>query len=285
MKLFFYGSLLFLLIFSMPAHAGMMAKNDFRFGSGGFKQDSISLFFPAAYKLLAGIEGTFYKSNDLEKIHSARLPLVYTGETNLAEFSPFIYSHRAGQSAYGGKLMLKTTFTNPKNENFFHLSITGAHAFIKGNRTDEGLTDFQQTAIELKAEKNFYRQFCFTISAAGFLKPTKGTNNLNLQSSILDQKDLIDFNGYGMLTVLPEWIASVTVSRNFQPEFNSEVYAGYSKISIRNFEPANSYSAGMKFFLDPESESDPTLDFGYNYFKYHETTAKQYFRILISTMF
>lgn len=272
----------FLLVFAItPVSAGMMAQNDFRFGSVGFKQDTVSVYMPLAYKFLAGLSGTFYKSNDFEKIHSAKIPLSYTGETNLIEFTPFIYSRMRGMTAYGGKLSLSTTFTEPKRPDYFHLSISGGHAFIKGEKNTEGLSKFQQTAIELKAEKNFYGQFCFTLSGTGFLKPSDNTDNTNLTGSVLDLKDIADFNGYEMLRILPEWIVSAKIHRNFQPEFDSGAYAGYSKISLRNLQPANSYTAGIEFYIN----GDTTLDLGYNYFKYHETSANQYFRLLISAMF
>jgi len=271
-----------LLVFAItPASAGMMARNDFRFGSAGFKQDTFSIYMPLAYKFISGISGTFYKSNDFDKIHSAKIPLSYTGETNLIEFEPFIYSHLHGMTAYGGKLSLSTTLTAPENPDYFHLSISGGHAFIKGEKAAEGLSEFQQTAITLKAEKNFYGQFSFNLSGTGFLKPSENTDNTNLTGSVLDFKDLADFNGYEMLRILPEWIISARIHRNFQPEFDSGAYAGYSKISLRNLKPANSYTAGIEFFLN----GDTTLDFGYNYFKYHETSANQYFRLLLSTMF
>lgn len=280
---FLVTTLLFsaIILTRSSANAAVMIKNDFRFGSTGFKQDTLSIYVPMSMRIMAGASGSYYKSNDMNKVHSVKLPLVYLGESNMAEAVPFAYSHKNGMTAYGGKISLTTNLLPHESENFFYLTLTGAQAWLKGHKTNTGLTNFSQSAIELKAETSYYKEFHFTLSAAGFAKPTKGTNNKNLAASIFDQKDLVDFNGYEMLKTLPEWIISTKVSRNFQPEFNSSIYAGYSKLGLRNMESANSYITGIEFYL----EQDTTLDLGYNYFKYHDTSANQYFKVFLSLMF
>ena len=258
--------------------AGGMAQNDFRYGSKGLKQDTFTVYMPVVYKVLCGISGSVYKSNDFDKIHAARMSFSYTGESNIAEITPFAYSHKLGMTAYGGKLKLSTAFG--KKEDSLNISLTGGHAIIKGE-TSGGIQKFQQTAIGIEAEQTVYKQFMFSLGFAGFLKPSEQMDNYTLSRSIFDMKDLIDFNGYEFLSVLPEWIASVKFTRNFQPEFDSAMYAGYSKVSLRNLKSANSYIAGVQFFIN----EDTTLDIGYNFFKYHEASVNQYFKIFVSTMF
>lgn len=259
--------------------AAGMAQNDFRYGSKGLKQDTFTLYMPIVYKVLAGVSGSVYKSNDFDKIHAARIPLTYTGESNIMEVVPFMFSHKLGMTAYGGKLRLSTAFG--KKEDALNISLIGGYATIKGKTDGSGIQKFQQSALGIEAEKTVYKQFTFSAGFAGFLKPSEEMDNYKLAQSIFDMKEIIDFNGYEFLSVLPEWIASFKFTRNFQPEFNSAMYVGYSKVSLRNFKSANSYIAGFQFFVN----EDTTLDVGYNVFKYHETSANQYFKILVSTMF
>jgi len=285
---FFYQAF-FLAVLSICAiacpgksDAAGMAQNDFRYGAEGLKQDTFSLMFPASRNLILGAEASVYKTNEYEKVHSAKIPVSYAGRTNLASFKPFIYSHHLGMTAFGGQISLSTIFSlQNETKDSIMLSITGSHAIIKGEKTSGDIEKFSQTAFEMKAEAEVQSNFKFIAGGAGYLSPSKNMKAEGLSKSVFDMKDLADINAYQIIRELPEWAANVKFIRNFQPDFNNSFYAGYSKISFRNSHDANSYIAGMEFFVSEET----TWDIGYNYFKYHDKSASQYFRIFVSTVF
>lgn len=269
-------------LFPVCASAGLMATNDFRYGDEGTKQDAFTVYAPTSENMLVGVQGAFSKKNSYGKIYTARIPITYTGELNMATITPFVYSHHAGMTAYGGRFALSTVLSL-KNEtkDSFMITLNGGHALIKADDVNDGLVKFQQTALGLSVEATIQHQFKFTVEGSGFFKPTKGMNNDRLASSVFDFKDLIDINGYQIIDEIPNAIVSVRARRTFQPDFENAIYIGYSKMSFRNMGSANSYIAGMEFFVS----DDITWDIGYNYFKYHEVSAKQYFRVGVSTTF
>lgn len=256
--------------------------NDFRYGSEGLKQDSLSFLFPVTRRLIAGAEGTIYKTNAYNKVHSAKLPLTYTGTENLATFTPFIYSHHLGMTAFGGFFSIETVFSfQNETKDTLSLSLLGGYASIKGESTAGEIEKFSQTSLGLKAEMNVQQNFKFIAGGTGFFNPSNNMEEKGLAKSVFDMKDILDVQAYQVIRDLPEWAASVKFVRTFQPDYDNAFYLGYSKISFRDIKGANSYLAGMEFFVSENT----TWELAYNFFKYQDTSAKQYFRIFVSTVF
>lgn len=269
-----------------PLSASWWLENDYSFGSNGLKKNSLTVFAKTSRALTGGLNLSFYKDSAVytERVYSFRAPLMYSGPTYFVSFKPFIYpvSPDTRSGAYGGKIYALTSLGEEQDGSFTHLILSGAWASQKTRRSDTlSRKEFTQTAFEVQAEKSYYGQFFFLASAAGFLKPGSGASNTNLVTPALDQADLAFLGVYRHVTAMPEWALSAQVARNMQPEYQSHVYAGYSKISFRDASKANSLTGGMKLGLNERS----MLDLAYNAYKEEGVAWKSYYKLLLQIFF
>ncbi len=278
-----------LLAATVPgARASWWLENDYAFGSNGLSRNSLTAFNRFSRTLTGGLNISFYKDNAAydDRVYSFRVPVMYSGPRYFVSLKPFLYpvSPHTRSGAYGGKIYLLTSLHEGNDESYTHLILSGAWARQKAFLAEAGTTerkDFSQTAFELQAEKSFYGQFFFLASAAGFRKPGGGADNSNLVTPALDQSELAYLGAFRHLTAVPEWALAVQVARNMKPEYDSHLYAGYSKISFRRAEKANSLTGGIKLNLNERS----TLDLAYNAYKQESSAWKSYYKLLLQLFF
>lgn len=267
-----------------PARAGWWLENDYSAGSNGLRRDSFSTFAMLRNGYMLGASAAFYKDKAANKdeMYSFRLPIMRTSHSNILSFSPFIYpvSADAGSGAYGAKAYLQTSLTEPDDQNYLRLLFSAAAASQKARLTTGERKDFSEAALEMQVEKSYYSQFFLLASAAAFTNPS-GVSNATLVRPAMDHAEMAYFGAYRPITALPEWVMTAQASRSMKPDFDSYVYLGYSKISFRQTGDAGSLTAGMKF----ELSQDTTLDLAYNAFKLQNTSNKNYYRILVRTVF
>jgi len=270
-----------------PSSAAWWMENDYSAGSNGLHKDSLTLFTTPVRNFTTGVNAAFFKDSGAytRRVYSFRLPLMYTGPKFFTSFKPFLYPVDADtrSGAYGGKLYLLTSLSEDTEESYLHLAVSGAWARqdvrldLAGTPTEK---KFSQAAYELQAEKSFYGQFFFQASAAGFTKPDTATN-ANLITPVMDQAELAYLGVFRQVTALPDWVMTAQVARNMKPEFDSHIYAGYSKISYRREDKANSVIFGMKLELNEKSN----LDLAYNAYKEQSSAWKSYYKLFLQLFF
>jgi opacity protein-like surface antigen len=268
--------------------AAWWLENDYSFGSNGLRKDSLTVYRKTSAALTTGLNLSFYKDTGAygESVYSLRLPLMYSRAGYFVSFKPFLYpvSPDTRSGAYGGKLYFLTALGEEQNDSYTHLILSGAWAQQKAFLSEGGVLErktFSQAAAEVQVEKSFFNQFFFLASAAGFGEPGRGARNSTLVKPVMDQADLAYLGVFRPLTALPEWALSAQVARNMQPDYDSHIYAGYSKISFRQAEKAGSFIAGLKLNLNEKS----TLDLAYNAFKAENSAPKSYYRLLLQLFF
>lgn len=278
---------LFSVAFAAPARTAWWLENDYSAGSNGHKRDSFTLFTKLTPRLVAGANAAFYKDTAAyrEKLWSFRLPVMYSGDRVSLSLKPFIYpvSPETRSGARGAKFYLLTSLAEPGDESYLRLTFSGAwaeqEARVAGGAAGAKKT-FSQAAYELQAEKSYFGQFYFLASAAGFSKPS-GVSNLTLVKPAMDQSELAYLGAFRQVTALPEWTLGLQVARNMRPDFDSHIYAGYSRISFRQAGVANSGTAGLKLSLNERS----MLDLAYNLYKHEDEAWKNYYKFLLQVFF
>ncbi|OGR79126.1 MAG: hypothetical protein A2X32_11440 [Elusimicrobia bacterium GWC2_64_44] len=268
--------------------AAWWMENDYSFGSNGLKKDSITVYRKASAAFTTGLNLSFYKDTGAyeESVYSLRLPLMYSRAGYFVSFKPFLYpvSAYTRSGAYGGKLYFLTSIGEEQDDTYTHLILSGAWAQQKAFLSEGGVLarkTFSQAAVEAQVEKSFYNQFFFLASAAGFNEPGNGAANSTLVKPVLDQADLAYLGTFRPVTALPEWSLSAQIARSMRPDYDSHIYAGYSKISFRRAQKAGSFITGLKLNLNEKS----TLDLAYNAFKAEGDAPKSYYRLLLQLFF
>ncbi len=276
-------------VLSPVCSAGWWAENDYTFGSGKLQHDSLTLYRNSANgRFTSGLNASFYKDGGAykDKVFSFRAPLIYSAPSFLASFRPFVYpvAQGARAGAGGAKASVMTSLTEDGDQGYLHLSLAGALARQRAFVQDGAAFDrqsFTQGSAELQLDKSFYNQFFFLLSAAGFSKPSSGIDPRGLRSPVLDQNELAYLGTFRTVTALPEWTLSVQAARSMKPEFDSHIYAGYSKISFRRAAQANSAVMGMKLGLNDNS----SLDLAYNAYKEEGAAWRNYYKLLLQVFF
>ena len=270
-----------------PAAAALWLENDYSFGSNGLAKNSLSVFTIPVRNLTTGINASFYKDDGAYdgKVYSFRLPLTYSGPRWFVSMKPFLYpvdgDTRSG--AYGGKLFLLASVDEGNDESYLRLSASGAWAKQEARTLDAGPSGkktFDQSAFELQAEKSFYGQFYFLASAAAFSKPD-GVSNATVVTPAMDQSELAYLGVFRHVTALPDWVMTAQVARNMKPDYDSYIYAGYSKISYRRADKAGSFIGGIKLNLNEKTN----LDLAYNAYKQDSAAWKSYYKLLLQIFF
>ena len=273
------------LLVCAPLHAGWWAENDYVSGSNGFKKDSVSIFTNISTRTVLAPGAAFYKDrgNYRDAVYSLRLPVMYSGDDYFLSFKPFFYPEGAQikSSAVGAKVYALTELGESYDSSYLHLTVSGASARqttrldVNGTKTNN---TFTQNAFEIQLEKGFYDQFFLLASASGFTKPT-GAKNPNLP--VMDQADLAYLGTFRTITAIPEWALALQFARNMAPDFDSHLYAGFSRISFRQADPGSSTVFGMKLRLNEGA----SLDLAYNFYTQKPAAGKNYYRIFVQILF
>lgn len=279
--------LLLTLALLLPGTAGASwwAENDYSSGSNGLKKDSLTVLTTVTGKLMAGGSASFYRDTSAypKKVYAFRLPLMYTGSRNILSLAPFVYpvSPRTRSGAKGVRAYLRTSLTEPDDENYLYLTAAGAWAGQTAMLAGfPGRKTFSETAVEFQAEKSYFRQFFLLASAAAFSK-SGDASNANLATPALDHAEMASLGTFRQVTALPDWAVTFQLSRSMKPEFASYLYIGYSKIAFRQAAAANSVITGLRLEISQKT----TLDLAYNMFKAEDSAYQNYYRILLRTVF
>ena len=270
---------------SAASHAAWWVENDYATGSNRFQKESLTLFSKIAPRVMSGVNASFYKDGGLylDKVYTLRLPVMYSPDNFVLSVTPFIYPYSSDirSSASGVKAYALIPVSEEADESYVHLTLSGAAA---RQTTQLALgparETFSETAFEAQVEKSFYNQFFFLASAAGFPKPDKARND-NLYNPVMDHGDLAYLGTFQQVTSLPEWAATIQFARNMAPDFDSYLYAGFSRISFRGTDDANSLLGGLRMKLNEKS----TMDFAYNFYKMNGEAGKNYYKLLIQIFF
>jgi len=274
----------FMLALAADSGAAWWAENDYTTGSNGLEKESLTLFDNPAPRFSAGLNTSFYSDSAAykDKVWSFRTPLMYTGEKFFFSLKPFLYPVSPGtRSGAGGGVLSAMTALTDDEQSYLHLTLSGAWAqqCVPTTASADRKT-FSEEAGEAQLEKSFFGQFFFLASAAGFSDPA-GVSNRTLVRSALDQSDLAYLGTFRQVTALPEWTLSVQAARDMRPDYDSHLYAGYSKISYRGGTLASSGIAGIKINLTERS----TLDLAYNFYKEDPSAWKSYYKVFLQVFF
>ena len=275
---------LFCALLAPRASAAWWLENDYATGSNGLKKDTLTVFTKLHPRLVAGVNTAFYKDSAVykDKVWSFRLPLMYSGDRFSLSLKPFVYpvNPETRSGAGGGKLYLLTSLTEEDDESYLRLTLSGAWARQRAFVLGGDRKSFGQGAYELLLEKSYYGQFYFLASGAAYSKPS-GVSNASLVTPAMDQSELASLGTFRQVTALPDWTAGVQIARNMRPDFDSHVYAGYSKIAFRRAPAAHSGMLGLKLGLNEKS----MLDLAYNLYKQEGSAWKHYYKILLQVFF
>lgn len=273
-----------LLCLNAASHAAWWAENNYAVGSNSFKKESLTLFSKLAPRMMGGINASFYKEGGVyrDKAFSFRLPMMYSADRLVLSAVPFLYPASSGirSSAGGVKASAVLPVSEDADGGYIHLTLSAAAARQKTRLNSLKAASFSETAFEAQVEKSFYDQFFFLASAAGFSKPAKAGNG-NLLNPVLDHGDLADTGTLRQVTKLPDWILTARCARNMAPDFDSYIYAGFSRISYRGAYDANSLLGGLKMKLSDKT----TMDFAYNYYKPSGKTGGNYYKLFVQLFF
>lgn len=267
------------------AGAAWWAENDYVTGSNGEKRDSATAFARIDKNFMAGASAAFYRNTAgyREKVYAFRAPLMYSGARHFLSLTPFVYPVTPGtrSGAKGARAYLQTSMTEPDDENYLNLTVAGALASQDAMRADLGRRkSFSESSVELQAEKSFFGQFYLLGSAAAFGK-SGGATNGNLAAPALDHSEMAYLGTFTQLTALPDWVMTFQASRSMKPDFDSHLYLGYSRISLRQAPRLASTVLGMKLELNAKT----TLDLAYNAVKAENAAYKNYYRVLLRLVF
>lgn len=267
------------------ANAAWWAENDYATGSNGLKKDSLTLFTNVVPRVTAGFNAAYYRDSASyrDRVYSFRLPLTYSGDLFSVSAKPFVYpvSGKTRAGAAGGKVYLLAAIDEDPEAGYLRLALSGAWASQKArvNNAADPKT-FSQSAYEVQVEKSFYNQFFFLASVSGFTRPT-GVSNATLSNPAMDQSELAYLGTFRQVNAIPEWAMAVQIARSMKPDFDSHLYAGYSKISYRGMNAANSGITGLKIGLTEKA----TLDLAYNFYKDESAAWKNYYKVLLQVFF
>lgn len=275
-----------LLLACAPLRGAWWAENEYSFGSNGFAKDAFSVFTNISTRTVIAPGASFYEDGGTyrDKVYSLRLPVLYSGAHYFLSFKPFLYpAGRIRSSAHGAQFSVLTSLNDNSNPSYLHLTLSGATAEQKTGQNTGGTIinkTFSQSAFGAQMEKALENQFFFSVSAAGFTKPS-GAKNSNLINPALDQSELFYLGTFRTINALPEWTLTLQFARNMAPDFNSYLYAGFSRISFRQEDPANSAVFGLKMRLNEKS----SLDLAYNLYKQNPGACKDYYKLLVQVFF
>jgi hypothetical protein len=235
---------LFSTLFTAAASAGWWAENDYVTGSNGLKSDSLTVFTNVSKRIALGANAAFYKdkSSYRDAVYSYRLPAMYSGDAFFLSFKPFVYPVSA-QTRSGA---------------------AGGKVYLL-------------TSAKVDNDESYLH---LSVAGAWATKPS-GVSNATLVTPVLDHSDMAYLGTFRPVTALPEWSLSAQVARSMKPDFDSHIYAGYSKISYRSAKAANSGIFGLKLGLTEKS----TLDLAYNLYKEEGAARKNYYKILLQVFF
>jgi hypothetical protein len=275
-------AMLLLLPAAGPASAWWIDA-DHTFGDGGLQKTSASLFFKPAARWVTGLNAGYYSDDGAyaENIWTLRLPVMLNLKGGLVTLKPFLYPERGPRdsSAWGGKAGFMLPVTDEGPDGYTHLTLSAAAARQKTLSASGAGADLAAYALEAQIEKNYFDQFFFLAHASGFM--ADGPSATGLPAPSLDHSDLAYLGAFAPVTAEPQWSAGMQFARNMAPDYDSHVYAGFSRISFKSAAQASSAVFGMRLKLWDTS----SIDLGYNLYKPDGSGSRNRYKILYQVFF
>lgn len=290
MKLIFLAFTLF-LVCSLPLKAAWWAENDYTWGTQGYKKDSLSFFKTVSTRTIIGLNAGFFKDDNVyrDKVYTFRMPLIYSAKNYSCTFKPFYYTGNADidSNAYGAKLYFLYPFGENSNsdsvESHTHLIFSASAAnqntrILKNGQLKK--TKFTEASFEAQVEKNFFNSFFFLFSGAMFAN-FSDIKQSNLINPALDHSELSFMGTFAPVTQLPKWVVNMQFARNMDNEAASHLYFGFSRIRMESSPNAFSAITGMRAKINQKT----SVDLAYNWLKFDNISARNYYKILFQIFF
>lgn len=256
---------------------------DHTFGDGGLNKTSASFFFKPAARWVTGLNAGYYNDDGAytERIWTVRLPVMLNLKAGLLTLKPFFYPEKGTRdsSAWGGKAGFMLPVTDEGPDGYTHLTFSAAAARQKTLSAAGAREELSAYAVEAQIEKNYFDQFFFLAHASGFL--ADGPSATGLPAPSLDHSDLAFLGDFAPVTAEPQWSAGMQFARNMAPDYDSHVYAGFSRISLKSAAQASSAIFGMRLKLWETS----SIDLGYNLYKQDGAGSHNRYKILYQVFF
>jgi hypothetical protein len=174
-------------------------------------------------------------------------------------------------------MMLPVTDEGP--DGYTHLTFSAAAARQKTLSAAGAREELSAYALEAQIEKNYFDQFFFLAHASGFL--ADGPSATGLPTPSLDHSDLAFLGAFAPVTAEPRWAAGMQFARNMEPDYDSHVYAGFSRISFKSAAQASSAIFGIRLKLWETS----SIDLGYNLYKPDGSGSLNRYKIVYQVFF
>ncbi|MBI4051068.1 MAG: hypothetical protein HY400_01030 [Elusimicrobia bacterium] len=263
------------LALPVSAHAASWFQNQFAFGSNKLLFNSAGYSVRISTFWSTGIDASFYRDSSLSGwVPSAKLYFNRSFARSLIGITPIYYPKTTSSpsSAEGGSLYYLFEIPLKEMENSslqIASSLSSIHHHLNGN--------FNETAMEIQLIHNFYQEFRFLFSGAGFRYDQSLEQN-NRALSVLNQSDIAVLQALRPSTDFPDWIASFQFSRAVDPESQSRLFVGYSHAKYRtSLRPSHSFLAGMDFKITEGWR----FDFGYNAWRREGDRLGHYYAITL----
>jgi len=257
------------LVFINYLNAKNFSDFSYTFSNDGLNKYSASYITNVSTYFLAGVNYLAYDSDDINYVHSIRIPFNYIKNNYTFSVKPFVYFKNDGYSSAGGKMSFG--FIEGKEDvfNTYYISIS------KGWEK-KGTKNFDDFIIDISVEKNFYDEFFIMVH---------GALDLYYDRKVAGRIDYVDMINYGYTGLVNYTVYSnlgFNFARSFKPDFNSYLYLNYDRIN-GSMDDLNSYLIGLKTFLD-EKESY-YIDFNYNFADFKKSSNSNFFKISLGVNF
>ncbi|HOX23102.1 MAG TPA: hypothetical protein PLL10_06520, partial [Elusimicrobiales bacterium] len=264
------------------AEPRLFLREDYTFGSEGYKSNSISFSGLPGKNTLIGGEYTFYKDDTLpDVVHSFRLPLFINYGKMSGFFRPFYYpstraldSSAAGFTAQGLFLLESNSVNETRSQIACNVSVAGQNAafgFADGTAPRKMLPE---VTYELLFQQNYFKEFylLLNVSAYQYLTGIKGVQFADL---ILDQGDISSTGYFRALRDLPQWNTGLEVNRTIGDSSDEQVYMQYHYLAFaQDYPAAHALSVGTRFKLSDTN----SFDFGYNWIARGSDRKQNFYR-------
>ncbi|MEF3280265.1 MAG: hypothetical protein K6357_04795 [Elusimicrobiota bacterium] len=233
------------------------AKNfmDFSYttGDNDFNKYSFTYLFNFSTYVFSGFNYSAYDLKDVSIVSSVRFPVNILLKNALLSIKPFYYFKKDAFKAKG--IRLGARYMKGDEEKEINTVYSG---FIGYANMEYESKTLSITYADASIEKNFYDLFFFFIR--GGVRLSKEV--VKWPVCYLDNLDVLSYSYSGVLSDTIHSVIGLELARSFKPDFNSYVYIGANRINTY-YSDVNSYSAGIKTYLD--DKENYYMDFNYNY--------------------
>lgn len=261
-------------------------KQDFNFGSFGYKQAETSLRFPVSERVFAGVKYSAYSltSND-DYISCLTFPYNAFGDSTAFTIEPFLYLPGNGFDSVAQGVYIKNIFQiyrNPEKDTWGQFTLNLGMLFQKvrvysGSFYNE--KEIPEFTYGFSYSHDFYKQFALAVSATGFCYQTDAGKS---HRALVDQRKIAVINTGRVLTEFPTISLAAEFSRTYETGHNSKLILGYDYLEFKhNFSPIHSVSAGFEMNISAKT----AFSFMYNWIAQSTKGKKNYYHFSMAREF